>query len=78
MKKSLRPMSRSGVEQEGSTRSPTGLYAGQDDMRTKGMFKNTTDNLKTSLRPKLRPKTSKKSNVGPSGVSSRGFTKLGE
>lgn len=71
-------MSRSGVEQEGSTRSPTGLYVGQDDMRTKGMFKNTTDNLKTSLRPKLRPKTSKKSNVGPSGVSSRGFTKLGE
>jgi hypothetical protein len=32
----------------------------------------------TSKRPKARPKTSNKSNVGPSGVSSRGFTKLGE
>jgi hypothetical protein len=78
MKKSLRPMSRSSVEQEGSTRSPTGLYVGQDDMRSKGMFKNTTNNLTSSKRPKARPATSKKSNVGPSGMSSRGFTELGE
>jgi len=37
---------------------------------------------KTSLRPKarpkpMRPKARPKSNVGPSGTSSRGFTKLG-
>ena len=74
MKMSKRPQSRSSVEQEGSTRNPTGVYVGQDDMRVKGMVKNTTNNLKTSLRPKARPK----SNVGPSGTSSRGFTKLGE
>ena len=74
MKMSKRPQSRSSVEQEGSTRNPTGVYVGQDDMRVKGMVKNTTNNLTTSLRPKARPK----SNVGPSGTSSRGFTKLGE
>jgi hypothetical protein len=76
MKTSLRPPvnpNRSAAETEGSTRSPTNLYVGQDDMRVKGLFKNTTNNLKSSLRPKLRPKASKKSNVGPSGTSSRGF-----
>ena len=78
MKMSTRPQSRSSVEQEGSTRNPTGVYVGQDDMRVKGMFKNATNNLTSSLRPKARPATSKKSNVGPSGTSSRGFTKLGE
>ena len=68
MKTSLRPPvnpNRSAAETEGSTRSPTNLYVGQDDMRVKGLFKNTTNNLK-------------KSNVGPSGTSSRGFTNLGE
>ena len=44
--------------------------------------KPTSDGVKTSLRPKarskpMRPKARPKSNVGPSGTSSRGLTKLG-
>lgn len=71
MKKSLRPKSRNEIEQEGSTR-------GLIDLRKTGMTKSSIDNLKKKVRPKARPATSDKSNVGPSGVSSRGFTKLGE